>query len=39
MGVVELCDGLRQRGYRVWVDPRLIIVQPSELWDPAVGWN
>lgn len=39
MGVVELCDGLRQRGYRVWVDPRLTIIQPSELWDPAIGWN
>lgn len=39
MGVVELCQGLRQRGYRVWVDPKLTIIQPSELWDPAVGWN
>lgn len=33
-GAVELCRGLRQQGYRIWCDPRLIVVQPRALWTP-----
>lgn len=31
-GVRELCWGLRERGYTVWLDPTLPIVQPRDLW-------
>lgn len=31
-GAVELCAGLRRRGYRIWVDPTIEIVQPLDLW-------
>lgn len=31
-GAVELCRGLRERGYRIWCDPRIEIVQPLALW-------
>ena len=30
-GAVELCRGLRQQGYRIWCDPRILVVQPLAL--------
>lgn len=32
MGVLDLCAGFKARGRRLWVDPRIPIVQPVELW-------
>lgn len=32
LGVVDLCHQLRARGLSVWVDPTLIIRQPTSLW-------
>jgi hypothetical protein len=31
---VELCEKLRKRGWQLWVDPRIEIVQPHDLWVP-----
>lgn len=32
--VLSMCRTLRAKGRRFWVDPKLTIVQPSELWVP-----
>jgi hypothetical protein len=34
MGAVELCRGLRAQGYRIWCDPRLVVVQPRSTFVP-----
>jgi hypothetical protein len=31
---VELCQQWRAEGRRIWVDPRVAIVQPRDLWEP-----
>jgi len=31
-GMVGLCDSIRQMGGEVWCDPRVPVVQPTELW-------
>ncbi len=31
-GCVEMCTELRAQGYRIWVEPRLEVVQPRALW-------
>lgn len=35
-GVRELCEKLRGLGREIWVDPRIAIVQPLDLWVAAV---
>lgn len=32
--VLDLCRQLRERGRTLWVDPRLIVEQPRDLWIP-----
>jgi hypothetical protein len=34
LAVLDACAQLRTRGRRLWVDPKLTIVQPAELWEP-----
>jgi hypothetical protein len=34
--VLGFCKTLRGWGRRIWVDPKLIIVQPRELWQEQV---
>jgi hypothetical protein len=31
-GVIDLCQQFKERGRTLWVDPRISIVQPVELW-------
>lgn len=33
-GAVELCQAMRQRGYKVWCDPSITVTQPMDLWQP-----
>ena len=33
---VEMCDTLRAKGRRLWVDPTIRIEQPEELWTPTI---
>jgi hypothetical protein len=32
--VLEICDGLKERGRRLWVDPTIEVLQPLDLWVP-----
>jgi hypothetical protein len=34
LAVLDVCAQLRARGRRLWVDPRLTIIQPPALWEP-----
>ena len=35
-GLVEVCAGLKARGYPIYVDPHLKIEQPMDLWSSSV---
>jgi len=36
-GCVDLCRGMRVRGRSIWVDPRVSVMQPTDLWVPYAG--
>lgn len=33
-GVLDLCNWMKDHGYSLWVDPTLVVHQPTELWTP-----
>lgn len=33
-GCLDLCRGMRARGRTIWVDPRVAVMQPTDLWVP-----
>jgi hypothetical protein len=34
--ILTMCRDLKARGRRFWVDPKLVVIQPRELWVPHV---